>query len=72
MYGADGFWAIEVKHRATVRRADLRPLRSFVGEYPEAAALLLYRGPERIVIDDILCLPVDEFLRELVSNRPLP
>ncbi|GMR24577.1 MAG: ATP-binding protein [Acidobacteriota bacterium] len=72
IYGAGGFCAIEVKHRATLRRADLRSLRSFVEDYPEATGRLLYRGSERILIDDILCLPVDEFLRELVPNRPLP
>jgi predicted AAA+ superfamily ATPase len=72
VYGADGFYAIEVKHRATVRRSDLRPLRSFLEDYPEATGRLLYRGYERIVIDGILCLPVDEFLRELRPNRPLP
>lgn len=72
VYGEDGFYAIEVKHRATVRRSDLRPLRSFREDYPEATGRLLYRGDERIVIDDILCLPVEAFLRELRPNRPLP
>ena len=72
VYGEDGFYAIGVKHRATVRRSDLRPLRSFREDYPEAAGRLLYRGDERIVIDDILCLPVEQFLRELRPNRPLP
>ena len=44
---------------------------AFLEDYPEAEGRLLYRGSERIVIDGILCMPVDQLLRELTPNRPL-
>lgn len=65
VYGPSGLWAMEVKNAASVRSHDLRGLRSFRQDYPEAQALLLYRGTERLLIDDVLCVPVDEFLRQV-------
>jgi predicted AAA+ superfamily ATPase len=72
VYGRDGFWAIEVKHAATVRPADLRGLRAFQEDYPEAALRLLYRGRETLEIDGIRCLPAEGFLRGLLPGKPLP
>ena len=69
VYGADGFWAIEVKNTSQVRPEDLRGLRSFVEDYPEARPILLYRGERRLRLGDVLCLPVDEFLRGLRPER---
>lgn len=65
LYGPDEFWAIEVKNAARIRPEDLRGLRAFGDEYPEARRLLLYRGEDRRVTDDILCLPAADFLRNL-------
>ena len=53
IYGQDWFIAIEVKHSATVRRSDLRALRSFHDDYPEAQRLLLYLGDEQLHIDGV-------------------
>ena len=72
LYGSDGFWAIEVKNTARVRPADLRPLKAFREDYPEASLRLLYRGRERLSIDGILCLPCKEFLLCLAPGEPLP
>ncbi len=72
LYGRHGFWAIEVKHSATIRSADLRGLKAFREDYPEAELRLLYRGEEARVVDGIRCLPCDDFLRALVPGRPLP
>jgi predicted AAA+ superfamily ATPase len=72
VYGRVGFWAIEVKHATAVRAADLRALKAFREDYPEAILRLLYRGRERLEIDGILCLPCDEFLRGIVPGRDLP
>jgi predicted AAA+ superfamily ATPase len=69
LYGGDGFHAIEVKHTATVRPADLRSLKAFGSDYPEATLRLLYRGGETLEIDGIRCVPCEKFLAEL---RPLP
>lgn len=71
VYGADGFWAIEVKNGGHVRPEDLRGLRAFREDYPECRALLLYRGADRRVRDDVLCVPVEEFLAGLRPGREL-
>lgn len=72
VYGAAGFWALEVKNTARVRPDDLRGLRAFAADYPECQPVLLYRGTDRLRIDGILCLPVDTFLRALRPGEPLP
>jgi predicted AAA+ superfamily ATPase len=71
VYGDLGFTAIEVQNSATIRSGDLRPLRAFVDDYPEAQALLLYRGQEELLIDGIRCLPVETFLLSLVPSTPM-
>ena len=72
LYGADGSHAIKVKNGRSLRPADLRGIKTFHRDYPEAAPLLLYRGSETLERDGIRCLPVDRFLRELVPGRDLP
>jgi len=71
VYGENGFWAIEVKNTAQVDRKELRSLKSFRDDYPEAEALLLYRGNERLRIDDVWCLPAEEFIKDLKPGRKL-
>lgn len=71
VFGVLGFWAIEVKNADKVRSEDLRSLIAFQEDYPEAKALLLYRGKERLLKNNVLCLPCDEFLKELCPNLPL-
>lgn len=65
VYGPDGFWAIEVKNTADVRPEDLRGLRSFREDYPDAGVALLYRGERRLLKGDVPCLPVERFLADL-------
>ena len=72
LYGADGFHAIEVKNGRSLRPADLRGIKTFHRDYPEATPLLLYRGSETLERDGVRCMPVDRFLRELVPGRALP
>ncbi|MCS6243904.1 MAG: hypothetical protein H2172_08635 [Opitutus sp.] len=48
-----------------VRPEDLRGLRAFGEDYPEASRYLLYRGRERIQREGVLCMPIDEFLLAL-------
>ena len=71
VYGESGLQALEVKNATTAHRSDLRGLRTFRADYPEAEAALLYRGAERLRIDGIWCLPVEEFLRGMVPGREL-
>lgn len=65
VYGASGLWAIEVKNTSKVRPEDLRGLLAFQDEYPESKTLLIYRGKDRLVQKDVLCLPASEFLINL-------
>ena len=69
VYGARGVQAFEVKNAGKVEAKDLRGLRAFREDYPEAQTALLYRG--RLRMDGIWCLPVEEFLRRLVPERGL-
>ncbi len=71
VYGASGFWALEVKNADRLYPADTKPLRSFLEEYPECRPILLYRGKDRLMLDGVLCVPCADFLRQLHPNRPL-
>ena len=71
VYGAGGFWDIEVKNTATIRPADLQSLRTFSTDYPEARTILLYRGTERLRIGGILCMPCEQFLQSMKPGDTL-
>ncbi len=72
LYGRDGFWAIEVKSSSRVRPQDLRALKSFGEDYPEAQLRLLYRGSDALEVEGIRCLPVERFLLGLIPGQALP
>lgn len=71
VYGTDVFVAIEVKRSRNVHNTDLRALKAFQEDYPEASACLLYMGKEEIKINDVLCLPCDTFLTKLHPQDPI-
>ena len=71
VYGALGFWAIEVKHSTQIHSQDTKALEEFLKDYPEATAFLLYRGKERIKQGNVLCIPCEDFLRHLLPNQGL-
>lgn len=71
VYGESTFLALEVKNSGRVQAADLRGLRAFQADYPEATCILLHRGSEGSVEHGILCQPVEEFLRSVDPDRPL-
>jgi hypothetical protein len=56
---------IEVKNSSAIHPSDLRSLRSFGQDYPEAERCLLYRGTERLKRDNILIEPCAVFLHRL-------
>ncbi len=68
VYGSSGLYALEVKNSSQVRPEDLRGLRAFGEDYPEASRYLLYRGRDRILREGVLCLPIDEFLLALTPG----
>lgn len=71
VYGESGLFAIEVKNSAQVRPQDLRGLKSFGEDYPKSRKFLLYRGKERLLRDDVLCMPCDEFLQALQPGKEI-
>ena len=71
LYGQDTFLAIEVKNSDKINNKMLKGLIAFQEDYPEAQALLLYRGNERLLINNTLCLPCEQFLRNLVPGQPI-
>ena len=72
VYGKDELWALEIKRSRRVWPADLRHLKRFREDYPQARLRLAYGGDERLEIDGILCLPAVALLREILPGRPLP
>lgn len=65
VYGPGTFLAVEVKASRRVSGNDLRALRAFREDYPEAKACFLYGGSERLRLDGIDCIPCGEFLMRL-------
>lgn len=71
VFGPLGFWAIEVKNAEKIRLEDLKGLSAFHDDYPEAQTIFLYRGKERLLKNNILCLPCEEFLKGICPNKSL-
>lgn len=65
LYGENGIYAFEVKNAARIRPGDLKPLIEFKKDYPICKTVLLYRGEERLLRNDILCMPCRDFLKNL-------
>lgn len=71
IYGADAFYAIEVKNTQKLRPQDFKGLRAFYTEFPEATRILLYRGREQLCRDGVYCIPCEKFLKNLIPDKPL-
>jgi predicted AAA+ superfamily ATPase len=71
VYGAGGFWAIEVQNSRRFRPQDLRGIETFLQDYPQSEAMLLHRGEERVRVGRIWCVPVQDFLLGLHPGRGL-
>ncbi|MSU47900.1 MAG: ATP-binding protein [Opitutus sp.] len=62
VHGDSGLYAVEAKNSMQVRADDLRVLKNFAEDYPPSQRYLVYRGKERFKRDEVVCLPVEEFL----------
>lgn len=71
VYGPKGLWALEVKNSRRISPSDIKALEAFCIDYPTAKGVLLYRGEERIYVKNILCIPVEPFLKQLIPNHSL-
>ena len=65
VYGNDCFCAWEVKCSTSAHSVDLRSLKSFRQDYPEAEVALLYLGQQSLEIDWIPVIPCEKFLKSL-------
>ena len=61
VYGPLGLWVVEVKNAVRVDFPDLKPLLSFLEDYPSAKAIFLYRGEETFRQNDVLVMPCEHF-----------
>jgi uncharacterized protein len=68
IYGENEFCAIEVKNSEKIDIRELKGLNAFKEDYPEAKLYFLYRGKVKLKKGNILCLPIDIFLRQLVPG----
>jgi len=71
VYGPRAFIALEVKLSRRVATRDLRGLKEFQADYPQAKVGLLYTGDAPLVINGIPCLPVEDFLKNLQPGNHL-
>ena len=71
LYGEGGIYAFEVKNAARLRPSDLKPLLEFKKDYPMGKTVLLYRGNERLLRNDVLCLSCSEFLERLDPDNSI-
>jgi predicted AAA+ superfamily ATPase len=65
LYGPKGIIAIEVKRTDSIDSKDLRGLRLFGEDYPEAKRFIFYGGKKKEYIDNIQIIPLDEALLTL-------
>ena len=65
LYGPKGVIGIEVKRASTIDPKDLRGLKAFGEDYPEAKLFLFYGGTRREFIGNIQLIPLEEALPSL-------
>jgi len=67
LYGENGLLAIEVKRAAKIRSKELRGLKAFAKDYPQAALYMFYGGAREMFIDNIKFIPT----RNAISTLPV-
>ncbi|MFW5702845.1 MAG: ATP-binding protein [Candidatus Dojkabacteria bacterium] len=65
LYGESGFYAIEVKSKQQIYEDDIRNLKEFSSDYPEAKAFVVYGGDKKLSFGEVEAVPVVDFLRDL-------
>ncbi|MCE2928199.1 MAG: ATP-binding protein [Candidatus Caenarcaniphilales bacterium] len=68
LYGPSGFWAIEVKRSSNIGSNDLKSLKLFLSDYPEAKGILVYGGKKKLYFENnIEAIPLEDFFAEIKS-----
>lgn len=65
IYGPRDFHAFEIKRSATITSKSLKGLKTFLDEYPEAKAYILFFGKQKEYHGNVVGLPFEEALKEL-------
>ena len=65
LYGKLGLRAFEIKRSKNIAPADLKALKIFGADYPEAKLYILYGGTHRLYFDKIEAIPFEEALQNL-------
>ncbi|MCP5505437.1 MAG: ATP-binding protein [Chlamydiales bacterium] len=66
LYGNRGLFGFEIKRAKTIAQEDLRSLKLFGEDYPEAKRYILYGGKDKLYFDGITALPFEQALKELL------
>ena len=72
IYDDNDFVALEVKNAARLDSRDFAGLKAFQSDYPEARAVLLYRGETQYMHGNVLVVPVAKYLSNLVPGGRSP
>ncbi len=67
LYGEKGFFAFEVKRASKIQLSDLRGLKAFRTDYPEAKCFIVYGGNEQEYKEDITLLPLTTCIQNLLQ-----
>jgi uncharacterized protein len=67
LYGKRGVMAIEVKRTAKIQSDELKGLRAFAQDYPEAKLYLFYCGDRRLNLNGVQAIPIQEAIVALPS-----
>lgn len=65
LYGESGLIAVEVKRAAKIRTKELKGLKAFARDYPQASLYMFYGGDKKMFIENITLLPIEKALAEL-------
>ena len=67
LYGEKGFFAFEVKRASNIQSSDVRGLKAFKEDYPEATCYLIYSGIDKVHKNGITFLPLTYALKNLLQ-----
>ena len=65
LYGPKGLYAFEIKRSAKINSSSLKGLKSFLQDYPQAQAYIVYLGKNKEYHDNITAIPFEEALKVL-------
>ena len=65
LYGPKGLLAFEIKRSDRISKKNLKGLKLFANDYPEAKLYMLYGGSRQEYVNNISILPVEKALKEL-------